>query len=302
MVFFQSLIVALLTLLFVAFYAIVFFVLQLFESVKEGPLQWIILGILGLVGLVYAFVPLMILAKFNFEAKPRIIPVDLDDYEWPPEADKLFRRASSTLMKLGFEIDEAFFLPSVVENVKTIGVLMVNRVQRDCAMIAAIYALPVQPGSLKNLYVEFTSGGPDDTVFDTNNSDQLSAFPTPDRKTIYQLPKVKDVADLYAIHQAIMQRDGLTMSSKTFKLDTEYRGDVIKLLQAGMGREFADAAADGYLKTDGETHYRPTVKGAFLMVWKELWPWKMVRRNRRDRKAAELLEELERQGVELRHA
>ena len=79
MVFFQSLIVALLTLLFVAFYAIVFFVLQLFESVKEGPLQWIILGILGLVGLVYAFVPLMILAKFNFEAKPRIIPVDLDE-------------------------------------------------------------------------------------------------------------------------------------------------------------------------------------------------------------------------------
>lgn len=302
MAFFQSLIIALLTFLFIAFYAFAFVVLQLIEGFQEGPLKWIILGILGIGGLFYGLVPLLILGNFKLEANPRVVKFDLDEYEWPPEAEQLFRQASSTLEGLGFEVAECFFLPSVIENVKTAGVLMVNREQRDCAMIAAMYGTPVREGSLKSMFVEFGSGGPDGQSYDTSNTDQLSAFPTPDRKTVFHLPRVQDAADLYLIHQAIMQRDGITVSSKTFKLDSEYGGDVIELLQASMRQEFSDAADEGYLKRTNEIHYRPTIKGAFLMVWKELWPWKLVRRHQRDQKAAELIEELKRQGIELQHA
>jgi len=58
-------------------------------------------------------------------------------------------------------------------------------------------------------------------------------------------------------------------------------------------------ADDGYLRLTSNGYFRPTLKGAFLMVWRELWPWKMIRRHQRDRVASELLEDLNRQGNDI---
>jgi hypothetical protein len=45
--------------------------------------------------------------------------------------------------------------------------------------------------------------------------------------------------------------------------------------------------------------YQLTLKGAFLIVWKELWPWKLIRRQQRDQQARAVLDDLAREGVEI---
>ncbi len=179
------------------------------------------------------------------------------------------------------------------------GVLLVNREQRDNAMVVAMYATSISPDSLKTMYVEYATVDASGHIYDTNNSDQLSSFPCPEHKSLSQLPAVRDIETLYRIHHALLERDGVTISSKSYPLDSDWGGDVIEFLQESMRREFAEAEAAGYLRKASETHYRPTIKGAFLIVWKELWPAKMIRRQWRDRAASELLNDLQRQGFEI---
>ena len=62
-------------------------------------------------------------------------------------------------------------------------------------------------------------------------------------------------------------------------------------LQDAAFRESYEAAQEaGYIRLDwnGE-HYVPTLKGAFLMTWKELWPWKMIREKQMEKNAREIL-------------
>ncbi|MCA9025166.1 MAG: hypothetical protein KDA86_08120 [Planctomycetaceae bacterium] len=265
----------------------------------DALIYWLVLAIVGIIAFFYLLAPLAIFGSMKLEANPRVIRFDLGDYEWPEAAQRLFEQASSTLEKNGFVVTEGFFLPSVISNVKTAGVLLLNRQQRDAAMIVAMYGLPVSAESLKTMFVEFSTSSLDGHVYDTNNSSQLSSFPRPSNKTTNQLPQITDTEILYRIHQAVMQHDGISTSSKSFRIDTEYNGDVITLLQDSMRDEFEKAEAAGYLKRADETYFAPTIKGAFLMVWKELWPARTIRQRSRDRRAQALLNELQRQGLEI---
>ncbi len=260
MAFFESLISTFFAFLFAAFFTLVFAAIRFLESVQEEPIRWLVYALAGIVVLLYVGAPLVILFQVKVEKQPRVMQFDLNEYKWPPEADRLFQEASSALENLGFEVTEGCFLPSAANNVKTACVLLVNREQRDAAMIVAMYATPIATDSLQSLFVEFSSVSSNDHVYDTNNSDQLSAFPTPERKSVHQLPKLKDIRSLHAVHRAVLQREGVTLSGKSFKLDTEYGGDVIEMLQASIHREFADALAVGYLTSASATHYRPTIK------------------------------------------
>lgn len=263
-----------------------------------SELSWVVYGLLGVVGFLYVLVPLLILTQQKFEARPRMIRFEREGYEWPEEIDRLFTTSVSELEQAGFEVVDSLFLPSAVQNVKVALVLLVNRTEQDGAMVTAMYAQPVTPTSLKTLYVEFSSRYDDDFVYNTNNSTQLSAFPTPDHVQTYQFVKVKSSAQLYQVHQAIMQRDGRSRSRKVLRLDRDFSGDVTAFLQAAMREEFDSAAEHGYVRltADGE-RFVPTVKGAYLMVWKELWPWKAVRKASRNQRAKLLLDELAREGL-----
>lgn len=273
-------------------------ILILAVDLEWSDYSWVVYTILGFVGVFYIGFPLLILFQQKFEARPKMVRFDVGSYQWPPEIDRLFTESVDDLEELGFEVIDGLFLPSAVPNVKTALVLLVNPQEMDGAMVTAMYAQPVTTGSLRTLYIEYSTRFDDGTVYDINNSTQMGSFPQRDHQVLYQLVKLKDAESLYRVHQGVMTRDGRSNSQKVIRLDREFGGDAVTFLQNAMGEEFTAAADEGYLSlsADGK-HYKPTVKGAFLMVWKELWPWKMIRKMHRNQNAQTLMNELAHQGI-----
>ena len=255
--------------------------------------HWLLFFVCGLFGLFYFVAPLVILVQQRFEARPRMIRFDPRDFELPPEIDKLFTTSVADLSNLGFEVVDGLFLPSAVPNVQTALLLLVNRTDKDAAIVTAVYATSGSPSSAKSLYVEYSSRFNDGFEYNTNNTTHLPSFPARNKVKTLQLVEIADSAKLYRIHEAVMKSDGRSSSQKVLQLDREFGGDSVAFLQHGMQEEFESAAGYGYLSlTPNGEKYRPTIKGAFLVVWKELWPWKLIRKYQRSRRARSVLSKL----------
>jgi len=273
---------------------------QTLAELPGEPYRWVLLVLLGVIGFFYLAVPLLICGQQKFEARPTMLRFDVDEYEWPAEIQRLFVESIGELTELGFEVVDGLFLPSAVQNVKTALVLLVHPDEVDAAMVTAMYAQPVSASSLKTLYVEFSTTFDDGSIYDVNNSSQMGSFPRREEMHLCQLVKVQDVRSLYCVHQAVLRHAGRNQSQKVLPLDEQFDGDAVAYLQHAMEREFQAASEQGYLKraSDGRS-YQPTLKGAYLMVWKELWPWKLVRKHHRDMQARAVLEDLAREGRQI---
>ena len=76
-------------------------------------------------------------------------------------------------------------------------------------------------------------------------------------------------------------------------METEYGGNALRYVaKAVLEETFRDQVGTGYLAEES-TGFRPSVKGAWIMAWQELWPIKSIRRQRERRRAERLLAELE---------
>jgi hypothetical protein len=104
---------------------------------------------------------------------------------------------------------------------------------------------------------------------------------------------VEEPARLYRLHQALVERER-NSSGKILRVDEEFNGDAAAYLAASVVEDLEGQVGTGYFhRSEHEKSYRPTWKGVFIMTWQELWPFKAIRRARRDHKARQLLAELE---------
>jgi hypothetical protein len=102
---------------------------------------------------------------------------------------------------------------------------------------------------------------------------------------------IGDIQRLYRIHQALADRF-CEHGRPVEQLDSEYDGNVVKYVaDAVLDRSFRDQVGTGYLAEDSDG-YRPTIPGALIMTWKELWPIKSIRRWQERRSAERLLAEI----------
>lgn len=136
--------------------------------------------------------------------------------------------------------------------------------------------------------VEFTAELESGTVLDVNNSPVLGSFPrTPDHVT-YRFPDVRDPERLHRIAQALLRRDFPTAS-----LRRQDFSDPAALLKAGTEREYRRQVGTGYFRFDARTgRYATTLKGAYLMAWKLMFPFKSIRKALQARRARRVLEEI----------
>ena len=76
---------------------------------------------------------------------------------------------------------------------------------------------------------------------------------------------------------------------------SEFDGDAIQYLLAVYPESLFEAEQQGlfYRPPPGDS-FQTTFTGAFRLAWQELWPTSALRRRRRDREAAALLQELSR--------
>lgn len=280
---------------------------RLLELVREHG--WALLGVL--LPILYVFgLPLVTLFTFRSEANPTFEQVG-EGVSFPEDIERHFEVARAHFARLGFEELDTLFLPHQMDNVKAIVRMFVNRPEQDSAMAVAMYGLIGDQWQLQTQYVEMNTEYRDGTVVDTQNSPNVGAFPTPAHKTVTIAPWLTDISELYRAHQAIC-RFVARGKTKELKLETVHKNDIVADLTSGMIDEFEHARAAGYLRYSAarETwpqeanntnpyqspesapaiaQYVATIKGAYMMSWNEMWPFKSLNRSRHYGRAKRLL-------------
>ncbi len=284
--------------------------INLLEFVRANG--WLFLVILLPIVYVFGF-PLLTLATFRSEALPVLEPAT-HEFGLFEDCGPFLEIARAHFARLGFEELDTLCLPHQMANVKVVLRPFVNRSEQDTAIAVAMYALLGNSWTQQTRYVEISRVFRDGTSIGTRNAQEIPSFPPQSGKTQVTAPWLADIADLYGAHQAVC---GLKARGKVreLALDTKYQGDIVAYLTADMIEEFDDAVRIGYLRYAGagaasggverdeenpyrspqvdspSAHYAATVKGAYLMTWNELWPFKSWIRSRHYRQARRLLAE-----------
>lgn len=263
--------------------------------IEQVTLIWIGLVFAIVIALPYVLGPILLRFTLTQQAEPEVVPFPVDHPDLPEEVRDHFDNASEELAAAGFEQVAGLALPRHTPNVKAIILAFANRTTKDTAIATAIYADKLIP-PLQTAYVEIISRYRDDILVQTNNSKQIGAFPHKTTTTNTQLPTIQRADRLYRIHQAIAERSAGS-AVKVLRLDEEFHGDAAAYMTRAMREELDGQILTGYmyLASGGEV-FRPTWKGAFLMCWALLFPWKQIRFARRDRKERRLLAELRAAG------
>jgi hypothetical protein len=164
--------------------------------------------------------------------------------------------------------------------------MLVNRQTGDKAMVTA--ALGHGVTQIQTCYVEFSTRFETGEVFNTLNSSELNAFRPGPKTTRTQVPLLGDPHVLYELHRFVMSKHGAGGRKVLYEpgeaLDYLARFAFIKSYEQQVER--------GWLYYDeGGDCYRPTLKGAYLMTWGLLQPFKAFRKSALHRRARQILEE-----------
>lgn len=247
--------------------------------------------VLVLTSIPYLFGPIAIRFKQKYEVSPQVARIPAYD-ELPQDVREFFDNVTTALQFEGFEVfDDVFLLPSAVPNVKVLILGLANRTTFATAAASAIYVKTPHEIKLQLASLEFGTRcrNAEYRVINTINSPIVSSLrELPDKLTI-QLPQVCDPRRLYQLH-LLNTRRFVGLEKSYLRIDSEFRGDGLANLKAVLSEQLLEQVEAGYLYLpEGSSHYQPTWKGAFIMVWRELWPLKSLRRARVCRRAESFL-------------
>jgi hypothetical protein len=123
----------------------------------------------------------------------------------------------------------------------------------------------------------------------TVSSRSPSVFPSDPDRDVINVDWIVQPAELYAIHRARVMQSGRSHDAR--ELPTP--GHEIEYLKQEWRDELARVAVAGYFRLGrGRRSYRATVKGAYVMTWRLMWPMKQLRIWARRREARKVLREL----------
>lgn len=277
--------------------------MELFESFPGfGTMLLIILPTAYLLG-----TPLLIYATFRTEAFPTIQPVE-PHAEIPDLVRSHFYQAHESLTQLGFTNEGMYYLPQAVTNVQGFVAVFIDRVNQIGVISAVVIANANNISSIQEKFVEFGTRFVDDSEINTSNQRTLGAFPVREGFITTVHPRLQDIGQLHAAHLAMRNRYDRGRRP-TLRMIDKFHGDIAAAISSNITEEFEFARTAGYLKYIGGDpenfsvamsqspyrppgsielpQYAPTLYGAYLMTWKQLWPIKPIctfLRRRRDNK------------------
>ena len=145
--------------------------------------------------------------------------------------------------------------------------------------------------------VEFTAEFPDGRIFDVNNSVSIPIFAPRPRHVVYRFPEVRDPLRLHKIFQVLLRRH---FGSSTLR-QRDIASDPPRFLADIMDAEHRAQTDAGYYRLDeAARRWRPTLRGAFVMTWRMLPPFKQIIRAGVRSRARRALRELAMEGRDAR--
>jgi hypothetical protein len=248
--------------------------MDLFDFLIALPFLW------------YLGVPLLIKSTMKIHARPgaqpvtpRYLPDDVKDY-----LDDVGPKLSS----LGFEPVACFVMenpatPNVTPHVQ----LWVNR--RTGQMASANVFVVKHPGDKPTeikTHVEFVTKLSNGPAIATNNAADLGAFKKTSACDTLSATRLKEVAHLHRLHT---WREGKLGAAPGVERFVPAPGAELAWFADAYEDSIVRQVGTGYLQVvAGETTiYQPTLRGAYMMTWGQMWPMKGLRRSAEDRRAEE---------------
>lgn len=263
-------------------------------------LSWILPAILlAMILLPYILGPLLTYIGQRYTVPTEIVPIDPATHPLPANVRARFAEGFEKLTSAGFELAGIVSLPKLVPNVQALCAMYIDR--RTCDMANTTYIIGQSfPEPLILHYTEFVTRYKDGMVVQTNNSSEIGAFPTPPEVHTLQFWNISDALQLHALHQLHRKQCEAQQhraNPPLNRLDEEFGGRLERYFAIAVMEEvFAGQLTTGYL-TRTPTGFRPTIKGALIMTWQNLWPFLNIRKHRRAAAAQALLAEIRRGAV-----
>ncbi len=141
-----------------------------------------------------------------------------------------------------------------------------------------------QGGIQKTTYLEFVSMLDDGHWVITNNNKVERAFAPSQISSQANFPERQTVEELWKAHRAHLR---LVSRGRTVQVRTEK--SIEEDMALAMRQSYEEQVRLGMFhhQTSDDT-FRPTWRGAFLMTWRLLFPWKTLTRRLESKRAAEI--------------
>jgi hypothetical protein len=237
-------------------------------------------------GAMYVYAPLKIKRQQVKEMQIDFQPVELS--QLPPDIVEAVKVASRGLAQSGF-IAVGHLTQRIARTGQEAFVsLWINETTRDSAQIIAVRT-PTALGAvsivtLTTFWTEFT----DETGIVTSNSSASGAYPSNPLMSVIRIPRAADVASLYRFHRARVERG---QAERIPTLDSSR--EPLRRMWLEHTQTFERLIKLGYYTIDEVNQtYVPTLKGAYLMTYRLLPPFKQIQKWRKDWLADRTLREL----------
>ena len=251
---------------------------------------WVLIGVavlLGIFVLPYVLGPVLIYFTMKVSGRPTLKEFYLEDPRVPRDTWEYVDDTLEEIERDGFAVLGAYFLGTLVPNVRSFVVLIGKQQTRELGLIAVTYG-EAGLARMRQRHVEFSTSFSAGGCVDTSNAEELSAFlPVPGR-VANQLPWIRDVRRLYRIHRTVADRERRG-AERAWKVGD----DPAAYLEANLAEELARQVPTGCLRRDASGDYRPTVKSAVRIAFQNLWPFSMIAKARRRSRGEKLLRELQ---------
>ncbi len=242
----------------------------------------IIIIVLGLI-IIPPFVVIPVIAHFKIRMPhdPKLLV--MDPKYFPKYVFEYLSHITYLLKNEGFEMALDAIEPEQEPDMSTSYFrLFINRTACDTAV--TIISLGSSKGDEKrvtNAFTEFSSEFSPDLKITTNNIVTPPVFRDVPENPIFRFPGEQDLGVLYKTHRQIVSEAG--ENGERF---VPPKGGALKYLRDAQVKSLDMQIKTGYLYSDeAAAAYRPTWKGAFLMMWKSAFGTvKMIRRRRRAEK------------------
>ncbi len=251
-------------------------------------------ALLALLAVFVVALPLATWLLLGEDAAPRFERFDATRHGNPPEVAAFLRDNIAGLQA------EQFHEVADLVRVRGGSLKMVMRVavlqhpHGETATIAVAYS--AQSGTVLPM-VEFTAELSGGRVFDVNNSVAVPILAARSGHDVYRLPEVRDPIRLYHIFEILLRR---RFGSSTLR-QREIAADPARFLADVIDAEYHGQMEAGYYRFDeGSRRWRPTLRGACLMTWKMLPPFKQLIKAAVRRRARRILREIGMEGRDAR--
>ena len=218
----------------------------------------------GLFIIMYGLMPLLILAQNKLPAHYKLEP--LDEKTFFSESATDFQSLFDEIKSNGFRYVASSILTQ--QETQTRFSLFVHNEKKLSILLTQIS----NPNVSTVLSFEVGQLYDDDTMLDVVNAPIAGAYPKSSYKVTFRFPEITTVKELVQAAERIAKGYLSTKTAVTLEPGQEF-----KKISELLNKEQNELIEKGYVQPDIQNDQRSlTLKGAYFMTWKMLWPVKQI--------------------------